>query len=74
MIGKLVSYLAAGVGIIWLVFDPKHQGWHDKIAGTYVVENPYSGGPQFMKDFFKTGKKKKADDAEDNKPTESDTK
>jgi uncharacterized RDD family membrane protein YckC len=72
MIGKLVSYLAAGVGIIWLVFDPKHQGWHDKIAGTYVVENPYSGGPQFMKDFFKLGAKKKDDESEANEAADSD--
>ena len=57
MIGKLVSFLAAGIGIIWLIFDPKRQGWHDKIAGTYVVYNPYSGGPKFMKDFFKIGTK-----------------
>ena len=57
MIGKLVSFLAAGIGIIWLIFDPKRQGWHDKIAGTYVVYNPYSGGPKFMKDFFNIGTK-----------------
>lgn len=70
MIGKLVSFLAAGVGIIWLIFDPKKQGWHDKIAGTYVVENPYSGGPQFMRDFFKTGPKKKAGDDDDSDANE----
>lgn len=58
MIGKLVSFLAAGIGILWLIPDKKHQGWHDKIAGTFVVDNPYSGGPQFMKDFFKIGEKK----------------
>ena len=52
------AYLAAGIGIFWLMLDPKRQGWHDKIAGTYVVDNPYSGGPQFMKDFFKIGEKK----------------
>ena len=67
MIGKFVSYLAAGIGIFWLMFDPKRQGWHDKIAGTYVVDNPYSGGPQFMKDFFKIGEKKPRDKS-DKKP------
>ena len=61
MIGKLVSYLAVGIGILWLIFDPKRQGWHDKIAGTYVVDNLYSSGPQFMKDFFKIGEKKSND-------------
>lgn len=67
MIGKFVSYLAAGIGIFWLILDPKRQGWHDKIAGTYVVDNPYSGGPQFMKDFFKIGEKKPRDKS-DKKP------
>ena len=67
MIGKFVSYLAAGIGIFWLMLDPKRQGWHDKIAGTYVVDNPYSGGPQFMKDFFKIGEKKPRDKS-DKKP------
>ena len=67
MIGKFVSYLAAGIGIFWLILDPKRQGWHDKIAGTYVVDNPYSGGPQFMKDFFKIGEKKPRDNS-DKKP------
>ncbi|NQW20533.1 MAG: RDD family protein [Chloroflexi bacterium] len=70
MIGKLVSFLAAGVGFFWLIFDPKRQGWHDKIAGTFVVDNPYSGGPQFMKDFFKIGEKK-ADDVIDTEDTET---
>jgi len=74
MIGKLVSYLAAGIGIFWLIFDPQRQGWHDKIAGTYVVENPYSGGPQFMKDFFKLGKKDDEDsDSGTTKTGESDS-
>jgi uncharacterized RDD family membrane protein YckC len=64
MIGKLVSYLAAGIGILWLIPDKRHQGWHDKIAGTFVVDNPYAGGPQFMKDFFRLGEKKEDDLAE----------
>ena len=58
MIGKLVSDLSFGVGILWLILDQKRQGWHDKIAGTYVVDNPYSGGPKFLKDFLKLGEKK----------------
>jgi uncharacterized RDD family membrane protein YckC len=73
MIGKLVSFLAGGVGIIWLIFDPKKQGWHDKIAGTYVVENPYSGGPQFMKDFFKLGAKKDDDKSKSSETEESES-
>ena len=71
MIGKLVSYLAFGIGILWLIFDPKLQGWHDKIAGTYVVDNPYSGGPQFMKDFFKIGEKKPNDRSDTKRNSDS---
>ena len=57
MIGRFVSAIALGLGLAWMVFDPKRQGWHDKIAGTFVVDNPYSGGPQFLRDFFKLGEK-----------------
>ncbi len=64
MIGKFVSFISGTLGIVWLVFDPKRQGWHDKIAGTFVVDNPYSGGPKFMRDFFNLGAKKKDDDGE----------
>ena len=62
MIGRFVSAIAVGIGFAWMVFDPKRQGWHDKIAGTFVVENPYSGGPQFLRDFLKLGEKKGDDD------------
>ena len=64
MIGKFVSFISGTVGIVWLVFDPKRQGWHDKIAGTFVVDNPYSGGPQFLRDFFKLGEKTDDDSVE----------
>jgi uncharacterized RDD family membrane protein YckC len=36
-IGYWVSGLVFGLGFIWIGFDPHKQGWHDKIAGTYVV-------------------------------------
>ncbi|MBI5649101.1 MAG: RDD family protein [Chloroflexi bacterium] len=26
------------LGFIWILFDTDKQGWHDKIAGTYVVK------------------------------------
>ena len=64
MIGRFVSAIALGLGLVWMVFDPKRQGWHDKIAGTFVVDNPYSGGPQFLRDFFKLGEKTDDDSVE----------
>ncbi len=35
--GYLVSKLAVYLGFIWIAFDRRKQGWHDKIAGTVVV-------------------------------------
>ena len=32
-----VSALALGLGFIWIAFDSRKQGWHDKLAGTVVV-------------------------------------
>jgi uncharacterized RDD family membrane protein YckC len=26
------------IGFIWAAFDKNKQGWHDKMAGTYVVK------------------------------------
>lgn len=40
-IGRYFSYFLAtlplGLGIIWVAFDARKQGWHDKLAGTVVV-------------------------------------
>jgi len=37
-IGFVVSCVAFFLGVIWAAFDAQKQGWHDKIAGTYVVK------------------------------------
>ena len=38
---RYFSYILSGIviflGYIWIGFDAKKQGWHDKIAKTYVV-------------------------------------
>jgi uncharacterized RDD family membrane protein YckC len=36
-VGIYISILAFGIGIFWVLFDKKHQGWHDKLGNTYVV-------------------------------------
>ena len=38
VLGKIVSAIILLLGYIWILFDGKRQGWHDKIAGTYVVK------------------------------------
>ncbi|MBI5177720.1 MAG: RDD family protein [Nitrospinae bacterium] len=37
-LGYLVSALFFFLGFLWPVFDRRGQAWHDKIAGTVVVE------------------------------------
>jgi uncharacterized RDD family membrane protein YckC len=36
-IGYFISALVLFIGFIWIAFDSKKQGWHDKLAGTVVV-------------------------------------
>ncbi len=38
IIGKIVSAIILLLGYIWILFDGKRPGWHDKIANTYVVK------------------------------------
>ncbi len=56
MVGRFVATIAAGIGLAWSVFDPKRQGWHDKIAGTLVINTPNSGGIGFIRRWFKIEK------------------
>ncbi len=40
-VGRYFSYFPAmlifGLGFIWVGFDKRKQGWHDKLAGTVVM-------------------------------------
>ena len=36
-VGYMVSSFFLCLGFIWIGFDKKKQGWHDKIAGTVVI-------------------------------------
>ena len=46
-IGRYFAYFPAilflGIGIFWIAFDKRKQGWHDKLAGTVVVKTKYIG-------------------------------
>jgi uncharacterized RDD family membrane protein YckC len=37
-VGMEISGIVLLLGYIWILIDKKRQGWHDKIAGTYVVK------------------------------------
>jgi uncharacterized RDD family membrane protein YckC len=38
-IGYLVAALPLGLGFLWVLWDPRRQGWHDKMARTLVVRD-----------------------------------
>lgn len=38
-LGYFLSTIPLGLGLLWVAFDPKKQGWHDKLAGTVVVRS-----------------------------------
>lgn len=37
-IGYIISGIAIFLGFLWVIWDPKHEGWHDKIATTKVIK------------------------------------
>jgi uncharacterized RDD family membrane protein YckC len=37
--GYLLSVMPLGLGYLWVAFDPRKQGFHDKLAGTVVVRD-----------------------------------
>ena len=36
-LGYYVSILPLCLGLVWVAFDPRKQGWHDKLANTVVI-------------------------------------
>jgi len=42
-LGYYVSILPLCLGLLWVAFDPRKQGWHDKLAGTVVVRSKLHG-------------------------------
>ena len=42
LLGCYISALPIGLGFIWVAFDKRKQGWHDKMANTVVVRYPLS--------------------------------
>ena len=37
-IGLIIAFIVCFIGVIWVAFDPRKQGWQDKIAGTVVLQ------------------------------------
>lgn len=42
LIGRYLAYYVSAIplflGLLWVAFDSRKQGWHDKLAGTSVVK------------------------------------
>ncbi|MBE0503651.1 MAG: RDD family protein [Desulfuromonadales bacterium] len=47
LVGRYLSYfvsaLPLGLGILWVAFDRRKQGWHDKLSGTVVIRQTRRG-------------------------------
>jgi len=50
-VGRYLGYFIATIplflGLIWIAFDKRKQGWHDKLAGTVVLRNKQPEPIQF---------------------------
>lgn len=38
-LGYIVSTIPFGLGLFWVGWDRRKQGWHDKLAGTVVIRD-----------------------------------
>ena len=47
-LGYYVSIIPLFIGLIWVAFDSRKQGWHDKLAGTVVIRSK-ARGPEPVK-------------------------
>ncbi len=44
-LGYFVAIIPLGLGLLWVAFDARKQGWHDKLAGTVVIRPRGGGAP-----------------------------
>lgn len=42
-IAYILASLPCGLGLLWVIWDPEHRGWHDKMADTKVISTQPSG-------------------------------
>jgi uncharacterized RDD family membrane protein YckC len=47
LVGRYFAYFVSMIpiflGVIWVAFDKRKQGWHDKLAGTVVIKKINTG-------------------------------
>lgn len=43
-VGRYFAYLLSSIplclGFLWIIFDARHQAWHDKLSGSLVIHAP----------------------------------
>jgi uncharacterized RDD family membrane protein YckC len=39
VVGYTLSIMIFGLGVVWMLWDGRRQGWHDKLAKTIVVKD-----------------------------------
>lgn len=44
----IISTLPLCLGFLWVAFDKRKQGWHDKLAGTVVIKKHNTGASNFV--------------------------
>ncbi|KAF0250444.1 MAG: hypothetical protein FD167_155 [bacterium] len=42
LFGYFIATLPFALGLLWVIWDPKQQGWHDKLARTLVVRKRFN--------------------------------
>ncbi|MES1941122.1 hypothetical protein T5B8_12828 [Salinisphaera sp. T5B8] len=53
-LGYFLSSFPLGLGLLWVAFDSRKQGWHDKLAHTVVVRPRPDGAARFDHDTMDT--------------------
>ncbi|MCG5541438.1 MULTISPECIES: RDD family protein [unclassified Halorhodospira] len=38
-----LSWALLGLGFVWALFDGQHRALHDRLAGTWLIREPYEG-------------------------------
>ncbi|MBI4854759.1 MAG: RDD family protein [Acidobacteria bacterium] len=41
LFGYPIALIPFALGLLWLIWDPKQQGWHDKLAKTLVIKKRF---------------------------------
>lgn len=72
-VGYFLSALPMCLGFFWVLFDDKNQAWHDKIAGTMVIEDKPPRRRTRTRQDYEAQRAKNTDGGSPNKPKDDGT-